>query len=175
MATTTIEAVAEAAQPDLWFQLYILRDSGLTKELVDRAAAAGYRVLVVTVDTFVTGNRIRDRRNGLTIPPELTVRTVASIAGKPGYWIRMLRNPAVDFANFAGHPVATIEGTGSLFNPGIDWDASPNCGRAGRASWSSRARSGPPTPGSRFPPERTACSFPTTAGASLTGRCRRPI
>ena len=51
MATTTIEDVAPGrAQPDLWFQLYILRDAGLTKELVDRAAAAGYRVLVVTVD-----------------------------------------------------------------------------------------------------------------------------
>ena len=121
MATTTIEAVAEAAQPDLWFQLYILRDSGLTKELVDRAAAAKYRALVVTVDTFVPGHRTRDRRNGLVIPPELTARTLASIAGKPGYWIRMLRNPAIDFANFAGHPAATIEGTGELFNPGIDW------------------------------------------------------
>src|SRR5205085_11422546 len=58
MATTTIEAVAASSQPtgaDLWFQLYILRDSGLNKELVDRAAAAGYRVLVVTVDCFVTG------------------------------------------------------------------------------------------------------------------------
>src|SRR5580698_7540294 len=122
MATTTIEAVAEAAQPDLWFQLYILRDRGLTKELVDRAAAAGYRALVVTVDTFVTGHRTRDRRNGLTIPPELTLSTLASIAAKPGYWTRMLRNPAIDFANFAGHPAATIEGTGALFNPGIDWD-----------------------------------------------------
>jgi len=122
MATTTIEAVAEAAQPDLWFQLYILRDSGLSKELVDRAAAAGYRVLVVTVDCFVTGHRTRDRRNGLVIPPELTARTMASIAGKPGYWIRMLRNPAIDFANFAGRPAVTIEGTGSLFNPAITWD-----------------------------------------------------
>ena len=122
MATTTIEAVAEAAQPDLWFQLYILRDRGLTKELVDRAAAAGYRALVVTVDTFVTGHRTRDRRNGLTIPPELTARTLASIAGKPGYWIRMLRNPAIGFANFAGHDAVTIEDTGQLFNPAITWD-----------------------------------------------------
>ncbi len=122
MATTTIEAVAEGAQPDLWLQLYILRDSGLTKELVDRAATAGYRVLVVTVDSFVTGHRTRDRRNGLVIPPELTARTLASIAGKPGYWIRMLRHPAIDFANFAGHPAATIEGTGALFNPAITWD-----------------------------------------------------
>src|SRR5271169_64744 len=122
MATTTIEAVAENAQPDLWFQLYILRDSGLTKELVDRAATAGYRVLVVTVDTFVTGHRTRDRRNGLVIPPELTARTLASIAGKPGYWIRMLRSPAIGYANFAGHDTVTIEDTGQLFNPAITWD-----------------------------------------------------
>ena len=122
MATTTIEAVAESAQPDLWFQLYILRDSGLNKELVDRAAAARYRVLVVTVDCFVTGHRTRDHRNGLVIPPELTVATLASIAGKPGYWVRMLRSPVIDFANFAGHEAVTIEGTGALFNPAITWD-----------------------------------------------------
>jgi L-lactate dehydrogenase (cytochrome) len=122
MATTTIEAVAESAQPDLWFQLYILRDNGLNKELVDRAAAAKYRVLVVTVDCFVTGHRTRDRRNGLVIPPELTARTLLSIAGKPGYWTRMLGNPAIGFANFAGHEAVTIEGTGALFNPAITWD-----------------------------------------------------
>jgi L-lactate dehydrogenase (cytochrome) len=122
MATTTIEAVAESAQPDLWFQLYILCDAGLNKELVDRAAAAKYRVLVVTVDCFVTGHRTRDRRNGLVIPPELTLATLASIAGKPGYWFRMLGSPAIDFANFTGHEAVTIEGTGSLFNPAITWD-----------------------------------------------------
>ena len=122
MATTTIEDVAASASPDLWFQLYILQDGGLTKELVDRAAAAGYRVLVVTVDTVVTGHRTRDRRNGLVIPPELTVRTLASIASRPGYWVRMLRNEAIDFANFAGHGTMTIERTGSLFNPTVGWD-----------------------------------------------------
>ena len=121
MATTPIEAVAQAAQPDLWFQLYIVRDSGLNKELVDRAASAGYRVLVVTVDCFVTGHRTRDHRNGLVIPPELTPRTLASIAGKPGYWVRMLRSPAIGFANFARSNV-TIESTGQLFNPAITWD-----------------------------------------------------
>ena len=134
MATTTIEDVAAAVssrptrpdrppgQPDLWFQLYILRDSGLNKELVDRAAAAKYRVLVVTVDCFVTGHRTRDRRNGLVIPPELTMQTLASIAGKPGYWIRMLRHPGIGFANFVGHDAVTIEDTGQLFNPAITWD-----------------------------------------------------
>ena len=79
-------------------------------------------MLVVTVDCFVTGHRTRDRRNGLIIPPELTLSTLASIASKPGYWTRMLRSPAIDFANFAGHDTVTIEGTGALFNPAITWD-----------------------------------------------------
>jgi L-lactate dehydrogenase (cytochrome) len=127
MATTSIEAVAEAllprpTSPDLWFQLYILRDSGLSKELVDRAAAAGYQVLVVTVDTLVTGHRTRDERNGLIIPPALTSRTLASIASRPGYWLRMLRSDAIDFANFAESGLLTIARTGSLFSPTVSWD-----------------------------------------------------
>jgi L-lactate dehydrogenase (cytochrome) len=136
MSTTSIEDVAAAAQPDLWFQLYIQKDEGLTKELVNRADAAGYRVLVVTVDTFVTGHRTRDERNGLTIPPALTMATIGNIAIKPAYWIRMLRSEAIDFANFgtpASRPGATpgagsaagattIEGTGMMFNPTVSWD-----------------------------------------------------
>jgi L-lactate dehydrogenase (cytochrome) len=127
MGTTTIEAVAEVAasgpgRADLWFQLYIQRDAGMNKDLVDRAAAAGYRVLMVTVDTIVTGARTRDRRNGLVIPPELTIQTLASIASRPGYWIRMLRHDAINFANFAGQSGLTIHGTGDLFNPAASWD-----------------------------------------------------
>jgi len=122
MATTTIEATARAAQPDLWFQLYILKDSGLNKELVDRAAGAGYRVLAITVDTPITGHRTRDERNGLVIPPELTVRTLASIAARPAYWVNMLRNEAIDFANFAGHDAMSIKETANKFNPSIGWD-----------------------------------------------------
>src|SRR6266700_5509601 len=134
MATTTIEDLAAAVssrstspdrppgQPDLWFQLYIQRDSGMNKDLVDRAAGAGYRVLMVTVDTTVTGNRTRDRRNGLLIPPELTIQTLASIAAKPGYWVRMLRSDPIEFANFAGQRGFTIHRTGDLFNPAASWD-----------------------------------------------------
>jgi len=122
MATTTIEALAESAQPDLWFQLYIQRDTGMNKDMVDRAATAGYRVLMVTVDTIVTGRRIRDRRNGLVIPPELTVKSLASIAAKPGYWVRMLRSDPIDFANFARQRGVTIHSTGELFNPAASWD-----------------------------------------------------
>jgi L-lactate dehydrogenase (cytochrome) len=122
MATTTIEALAQAAQPDLWFQLYILNDAGLTKELVDRAAGAGYRVLAVTVDTPVTGHRTRDEKHGLVIPPRLTVQTVASIATRPGYWLKMVSSEAIDFANFAGHEAMSIGQTSTKFNPSISWD-----------------------------------------------------
>ena len=106
------DLLATAAQPDLWFQLYIQKDEGLTKELVNRAATAGYRVLVITVDTLVTGHRTRDERNGLIIPPALTLQTLGNIAVKPGYWMRMLRSEAIDFANFTGGGagVTTIEG-----------------------------------------------------------------
>jgi len=122
MATTSIAGLAAAAPGDLWFQLYILSDAGVTRELVDRAAACGYRVLVVTVDTVVAGRRVRDVRNGLTIPPELSARTVASIGAHPAYWLRMLRNPAITFANLPIGGSMTIANTALLFNPGISWD-----------------------------------------------------
>jgi L-lactate dehydrogenase (cytochrome) len=119
MATTSIESL-RAALPDadLWFQLYVLRDPALTSRLVSRATEAGYRTLVVTVDTVVPGNRIRDRRNGLTIPPALTAGALAQIAARPVYWTRMLRSPAISFANFPEH---TIEETISQFSPALDW------------------------------------------------------
>ncbi len=107
---------------DLWFQLYITKDRALAHDLVDRAAGNGYRVLVVTVDTVVTGNRIRDKRNGLSIPPELSLQTVLQVASRPGYWYRLLSGPALDFANFTGMPPTTIMGTGELFDPTITWD-----------------------------------------------------
>ncbi len=71
---------------------------------------------------MVTGRRIRDVRNGLTLPPELTVRTVASIGSRPAYWVRMLRSPAAGLANLTLRQPVTIAHTGSLFEPGIDWD-----------------------------------------------------
>jgi L-lactate dehydrogenase (cytochrome) len=123
MAATGIEEVAGAAGAgaDLWFQLYILKDRVQANDLVSRAADSGFRVLVVTVDTVIAGNRLRDQRNGLSIPPELSLRTVASVAGKPGYWMRLLSGPALDYANFAGRPRTTIMQTADFFDPGINW------------------------------------------------------
>jgi len=127
MGTTSIEDLAAAAhaigQNDLWFQLYMFKDRGLTQELVQRAAASGYRVLTVTVDTTVTGFRVRDEQNGLIIPPELTVGTIASIGSRPAYWIRMLRNPAITFASLPpGFQSGTVASSIAKFSPSITWD-----------------------------------------------------
>ena len=127
MGTTSIEDLAAAAraagQDDIWFQLYMLKDHGLTLDLVRRAADSGYRALVVTVDTTVTGFRVRDERNGLVIPPELTVSTIASIGSRPAYWIRMLRNPAITFASLPpDFQSGTVASGIANFSASITWD-----------------------------------------------------
>ncbi|MCA9540627.1 MAG: alpha-hydroxy-acid oxidizing protein [Myxococcales bacterium] len=83
LATTAVEAVAEAATGPLWFQLYVYRDRGLTAELVDRAERSGCRALVLTVDAAEIGTRERDARNRFALPPGLTVANVAG-TGREG-------------------------------------------------------------------------------------------
>jgi L-lactate dehydrogenase (cytochrome) len=134
MATTGIEEVRDgvaavspaaafpaAVSPELWFQLYILRDRAAAFSLVSRAWDSGFRVLVVTVDTVVSGNRLRDERNGLTMPPSLRLSAVASVAGKPGYWFRLLSGPALTFANFESAEVMSLRKTVDFFDPGVSW------------------------------------------------------
>ena len=125
MATTGIEELrASVGGPDgeLWFQLYLTRDRAQSYDLVELAASNGYKALVVTVDTMVAGNRVRDLRNGLSIPPALTMKTVASVGAKPGYWYRLLSGPALDFANFAGGPATTIRKSADFFDADLNWD-----------------------------------------------------
>ncbi len=107
---------------ELWFQLYLTRDRAQSYDLVDRAAANGYTALVVTVDTIVAGNRVRDLRNGLSIPPELTLGTIASVAARPSYWYRLLSGPELDYANFAGRPRTTVMKTADFFDADLNWD-----------------------------------------------------
>jgi L-lactate dehydrogenase (cytochrome) len=128
MATTGVEDLAAAVAGSrlnrdlLWFQLYVLKARDQAVTLVDRAQEAGYGVLVVTVDAPVGGNRIRDKRNGLSLPPELSLHTVLQVASRPAYWYRLLTGPALDYANFAGMPRTTIMATTSLFDPTTTWD-----------------------------------------------------
>jgi L-lactate dehydrogenase (cytochrome) len=120
--TTTIEELARTGHPDLWFQLYVMRDRKLTGSLVDRAAAAGFRVLEVTVDTPVGGRRTRDLRSGFTAPPALTPRALLDIATRPGYWTSMLRAPALAYASFPATGLNTIADITGMFDPALAWD-----------------------------------------------------
>ncbi|MEU0208869.1 alpha-hydroxy acid oxidase [Streptomyces canus] len=126
VASTALEDVSATGNSNLWFQLYVLRDRGLTHELVDRAAAAGYRVLELSVDTAVSGHRSRDVRNGLTIPPRLTLRTLMGIGARPGYWTSMLRGAPLTLANLqsatASSGGTTVARVNELFDPSVTWD-----------------------------------------------------
>jgi L-lactate dehydrogenase (cytochrome) len=129
MASTGIEelrAATAGAGPaggpgDLWFQLYLTRDRVQAFDLVDRAGASGYSTLVVTVDTIVAGNRLRDLRNGLSVPPALSLSTVASVAAKPSYWYHLLAGPALEYVNFAGQGQTTVRKTADFFDPDLNW------------------------------------------------------
>jgi L-lactate dehydrogenase (cytochrome) len=101
MATTTIEDLAGGA-PGFWFQLYFQRDRGVTRALVERAAAAGCPVLCLTVDLAVQGRRERDERNGFTVPPRITARNALDFALHPRWLWRLNQYRAQAFANFAG-------------------------------------------------------------------------
>jgi L-lactate dehydrogenase (cytochrome) len=124
MATTGIEelrAGVAGSGGDLWFQLYLTRNRPLAFDLVARAADNGYSTLVVTVDTIVAGNRVRDLRNGLSIPPALTLSTVASVASRPAYWYRLLSGPALDYVNFADGAPTTVMKTADFFDADLNW------------------------------------------------------
>ena len=126
MATTRIEELRAGvagtkADGDLWFQLYLTRNRPRAFDLVARAADNGYSTLVVTVDTIVAGNRVRDLRNGLSIPPALTLSTVASVASRPGYWYRLLSGPGLDYVNFTDGAPTTVMKTADLFDADLNW------------------------------------------------------
>ena len=131
VSTTSIEDIGAAGHPAWWFQLYVLRDRGLTWALLDRAAAAGATVLDVAVDTPVAGQRIRDLRNGITIPPSIGLRTIADLAVHLPYWTAMVSGPALRFANLTLDQAAgpsrtgtppTVAGLADLFDPSVTWD-----------------------------------------------------
>lgn len=121
MGTTSLEDLA-AAVPEgrNWFQLYLWKDRDASRELVARAARAGYDTLVLTVDTPVAGARRRDVRNGLTIPPALTARTVADMARHPSWWLNVLTTPPLAFASLRTWNGTVAELVGHMFDPSAD-------------------------------------------------------
>lgn len=100
LGTTSIEHVRDANPGGRnWFQLYVMRQRDISYGLVERAARAGYETLLFTVDTPVAGARLRDSRNGFSIPPRLTVRTVLDALPRPWWWIDFLTTPKLEFAS----------------------------------------------------------------------------
>jgi L-lactate dehydrogenase (cytochrome) len=118
MGTTSIEQLAAAA-PDArrWFQLYLWRDREASHDFVVRAQAAGYEALVLTVDTPVAGPRLRDVRNGLTIPPTLSLRTLAEGSSHPAWWWDLLTTEPLEFASMHRFEGTVAELVGTMFDP----------------------------------------------------------
>ncbi|AIY01586.1 putative oxidoreductase [Arthrobacter sp. PAMC 25486] len=127
MGTASIEDVAAAA-PDgrNWFQLYLWKDRDRSLELIERAAQAGYDTLMVTVDTAVGGARLRDVRNGMTIPPSLTLKTVLDASYRPAWWFNFLTHEPLAFASLSRHSGTAESLINSMFDPtltyaDLDW------------------------------------------------------
>jgi L-lactate dehydrogenase (cytochrome) len=124
VGSTSIEDVRTAAPgADLWFQVYYTTDEKLNEMLVSRAEEQGYSTLVLTVDTTVSGMRLRDVVNGLTIPPTLTAKTVLNMSRFPGWWFNKLTTPGIGFASLdevEGNPTPGAVAS-MLFDPALDF------------------------------------------------------
>ena len=103
MSICSIEDVAAAVQKPFWFQLYVMKDRGFIRALIERAAAAKCSALVLTVDLQVLGQRHRDIKNGMTVPPQLRLKNLIDIATKPAWALGVLGGKRKTFGNIAGH------------------------------------------------------------------------
>lgn len=123
MGTTAIEDV-KAANPEgrNWFQLYMWKDRERSMALVERAAASGFDTLLVTVDVPVAGARLRDSRNGFSIPPQLTLGTVINALPRPEWWINFLTTEPLAFASLDRWSGTVGELLDSMFDPTVTYD-----------------------------------------------------
>jgi isopentenyl diphosphate isomerase/L-lactate dehydrogenase-like FMN-dependent dehydrogenase len=120
-----LEDVPAIGQAPRWMQVFIYRDRGFTRELAERAQAAGYDALVLTTDNQVLGNRERDIRNGFAIPPKFPARDLVAMAGKGQWLLRMRRDlPRITFGNYVreGEDFGTLsKRMASLLDPSMSW------------------------------------------------------
>ncbi len=128
MSICSIEDVAAAVSKPFWFQLYVMKDRGFVRELIQRAIAAKCSALVLTVDLQVLGQRHRDLKNGLSVPPELRLGTVLRIAARPRWALGVLGGKRKTFGNIDGR-IAGMDGVRSLsqwtaqqFDQALSWD-----------------------------------------------------
>jgi L-lactate dehydrogenase (cytochrome) len=127
MSICSIEDVRAATKQPFWFQQYLMKDRGFNQELIDRAAAAQCSALMLTLDLQVIGERRRDPRNGLTIPPRLTLRNAWDVATKPAWALKVLFGKRRTFGNLVGR-IGGSSGINTLaewiatqFDPSADW------------------------------------------------------
>jgi len=127
MSICSIEDVAGAVDKPFWFQLYVMKDRGFIRSLIERAAAAKCSALVLTVDLQILGQRHRDIKNGMTVPPELRIKNFIDIATKPAWALSVLRGKRKTFGNISGH-LKGMENVNVLsqwisgqFDPSLSW------------------------------------------------------
>jgi L-lactate dehydrogenase (cytochrome) len=128
LATRSIEEVAAVSDGCLWFQVYVWKDRGLVKELIERARAAGYETLMLTVDTAVFGKRERDLRRGFSLPPSIGLDTIIDGIIHPGWTWKFIRSEPIRFANVVGRgvgdgsdPVTLADFIPTQFDPALSW------------------------------------------------------
>ncbi len=123
MGTTSVEDVA-AATPDgrNWFQLYMWKNREKSMALVERAAQAGYDTLIVTVDVPVAGARLRDVRNGMTIPPTLSIGTVVNAIPRPAWWFNFLTTEPLAFASLDSWSGTVADLLDTMFDPTVTYE-----------------------------------------------------
>ena len=123
LGTASIEDV-KAANPDgrNWFQLYMWKDRDRSMALVERAAAAGFDTMLATVDVPVAGARLRDTRNGMSIPPALTLRTVLDAIPHPRWWFDLLTTEPLSFASLDRWPGTVAEYLDTMFDPTVTFE-----------------------------------------------------
>jgi L-lactate dehydrogenase (cytochrome) len=114
MSICSIEQVAAAVDKPFWFQLYVMKDRGFARSLIERAAAAKCSALVLTVDLQILGQRHRDIKNGMTVPPQWTIGKIVDMATKPAWLASVARARSRTFGNLAGYVTGNKEDVSSL-------------------------------------------------------------
>src|SRR5579864_5982397 len=128
MSICSIEDIAAAVDKPFWFQLYVMKDRGFIKSLIERAIAAKCSALVLTVDLQVIGQRHQDIKNGMTVPPEWSLSKLIDFATKPTWVSGVLRGKRRSFGNIVGHVKGTedltklSEWTASQFDTSLNWN-----------------------------------------------------